>query len=163
MEFLYEPANWVAIATVLFAGLVIYLKVPGMVNAALDKRASDISTELDSARRLRDEAQALLASYQRRTAHAEKEVEEIIEQARLDAAQASREMQASLAAQAERRGKMVEEKIAQAEALAVQEVRAAAVDAAISAARTLIAARLGPEKARDLVNQSVSDLRGKLH
>ncbi len=163
MEFLYEPANWVAIATVLFAGLVIYLKVPGMVNAALDKRASDISTELDAARRLRDEAQSLLAGYQRRTANAEKEVAEIIEQARLDAAQASREMQASMAAQAERRGKMVEEKIAQAEALAVQEVRTAAVDAAISAARTLIAARLGPEKARDLVNQSVSDLRGKLH
>lgn len=163
MEAFYDPVNWVAIASVLFVGLVVYLKVPGMVAAALDNRAREIANELDGARKLREEAQALLASYQRRTAHAEKEVEEIVEMARAEAAQLSREMQASLKAQTERRGKLAEEKIAQAEAQAILEVRAAAVDAAVDAARTLIKDMLSPEKARELINQNISDLRGKLH
>lgn len=163
MDFLYDPASWVAIATVLFVAMIIYLKVPGMISEALDKRAREIADELNGARKLRDEAQALLASYQRRTAHAEREVEEIVELARAEAVQMSEEMQASLKAQAERRSKLAEEKIAHAEAQAIQEVRAAAVDAAVGAARILIADRLSAEKARDLVNQSVSDLRGKLH
>jgi len=163
MDAFYEPANWVAIATLLFVVLVVYLKVPAMVGVALDKRAKDIADELNAARQLRDEAQSLLASYQRRTANAEKEVEEIVEQAQAEAARLSVEMQASLASQAERRSKMVEEKIAQAEAQAVQEVRAAAVDAAITAARTLITSHLGPEKARELIAQSINDVRGKLH
>ncbi len=163
MDFLYDPASWVAIASILFVALIIYLKVPGMVTDALDRRAREIADELDGARKLRDEAQALLASYQRRTAHAEQEIEEIVELARAEAVQMSKEMQASLKAQAERRRKLAEEKIAHAEALAIQEVRAAAVDAAVGAARTLIAERLSAEKARELVNQSISDLRGKLH
>jgi F-type H+-transporting ATPase subunit b len=162
MDALYEPANWVAIATLLFVVLVVYLKVPGMVGAVLDARAREIADELDAARRLREEAQALLAGYQRRTANAEKEVQEIVELARAEAARLSSEMQASLAAQAERRSKMVEEKIAQAEAQAIQEVRAAAVDAAIIAARTLIGSQLSPEKARELIAQSIDDVRGKL-
>ncbi|MDO9459570.1 MAG: F0F1 ATP synthase subunit B [Alphaproteobacteria bacterium] len=163
MDYFYDPANWVAIATVLFVGVVVYLKVPAMVGEALDKRAKEIADELEAARRLRDEAQALLASYQRRTANAEKEVEEIVEQARAEAARHSRDMQAALAAQAERRSKMVEEKIAQAETQAIQEVRAAAVDAAVSAARTLISSQLNSEKERELIEQSISDVRGKLH
>lgn len=163
MDYFYDPANWVAIATVLFVGVVVYLKVPAMVGEALDKRAKEIADELEAARRLRDEAQALLASYQRRTANAEKEVEEIVEQARAEAARHSSDMQAALAAQAERRSKMVEEKIAQAETQAIQEVRAAAVDAAVSAARTLISSQLNSEKERELIEQSISDVRGKLH
>jgi F-type H+-transporting ATPase subunit b len=163
MDFLYDPASWVAIASVLFVALIIYLKVPGMITGALDKRAIEIADELDGARKLRDEAQSLLASYQRRTAHAEREVEEIVELARSEAVQMSKEMQASLKAQAERRSKLAEEKIAHAEAQAIQEVRAAAVDAAVGAARTLIANRLSAEKARELVNQSIGELRGKLH
>lgn len=163
MEFLYEPANWVAIATVLFVGLVVYLKVPGMVGEALDKRAREIAGELDAAKKLRDEAQSLLASYQRRTANVNKEVEEIVEQARAEAGRLASEMRASMKAQAERRGKMVEEKIARAEAQAVQEVRAAAADAAISAARALIGSQLSPEKARELIDRGISDVRGKLH
>ncbi len=163
MDYFYDPANWVAIATVMFVGLIVYLKVPSMVGEALDKRAREIADELNAARRLRDEAQSLLASYQRRTANAGKEVEEIVEQARAEAARMSSEMQVSLAAQAERRGKMVEEKIAQAEALAIQEVRAAAVDAAVSAARALIVSQLSPEKGRELVEKSITDVRGKLH
>lgn len=163
MDAFYEPANWVAIATLLFVVLVVYLKVPGMVGAALDARAKEIADELESARRLRDEAQSLLAGYQRRTANAEKEVEEIVELARAEAARLASEMQVSLAAQAERRSKMVEEKIAQAEAQAVQEVRAAAVDAAVAAARALISAHLNPEKSNELIAQSILDVRSKLH
>ena len=163
MDAFYEPANWVAIASLLFVALIVYLKVPAMVGAALDKRSTEISDELDAARRLRDEAQALLASYQRRTANAEKDVEEIVELARAEAVRLSSEMQLSLSAQAERRGKMVEEKIAQAEAQAIQEGRAAAVDAAISAARELIASQLSAEKGGELIAQSIADVRSKLH
>ncbi|MEQ1889230.1 MAG: F0F1 ATP synthase subunit B [Alphaproteobacteria bacterium] len=163
MDAFYEPANWVAIASLLFVALIVYLKVPAMVGVALDKRSREIADELDAARRLRDEAQALLASYQRRTANAEKEVEEIVELARAEAVRLSSEMQLSLSAQAERRGKMVEEKIAQAEAQAIQEVRAAAVDTAISAARELIASQLSAEKGGELIAQSIADVRSKLH
>ena len=163
MDFLNDPSNWVAIATLLFVAIVIYLKVPGMVAVALDKRAKDIADELSAARSLREEAQSILASYQRRTAHAEKEVEDIIEQAKSEAATLASEMQANLTAQAERRAKMVEEKIARAEASAVQEVRVAAADAAIAAARILIEQQLTPEKARALLDASIGDIRRKLH
>lgn len=163
MDFFYNPENWVAIATVLFVTLIIYLKVPALVAGALDKRAKEIADELEAARRLRDEAKSLLAAYQRRTAHVEKEVGEIVEHARTESLQLAREMQESMAAQSERRSKLVEEKIVQAQASAVQEVRTAAVDAAVSVARILIGQQLTPEKARALVEQSIADVRGKLH
>lgn len=163
MDFFYDPANWVAIATVLFVALVLYLKVPALVGGALDKRAKEISDELEAARKLRDEAKSLLATYQRRTAHVEKEVSEIVEHARVESVALAREMQESMRLQSERRSKMVEEKIAQAQAAAVQEVRTSAVDAAVSVARILISNHLTPEKAKSLIEQSIQDVRGKLH
>lgn len=163
MDFLYEPANWVAVATLLFVALVLYLKVPALVTAALDARAKAIADELDAARRLREEAQALLASYQRRTAHAQEEVQEIISRAQNEATLLAAEMKTSMAAQIERRTKLAEEKISRAEAQAIQEVRIAAADVAIAAARKLISEQLSPDRAKALVNQSIADAGAKLH
>ena len=148
MDFLYNPATWVAIATLLFVALVLYLKVPGKVGELLDARGKEIADELEAARLLREEAQALLASYQRRTANAEQE---------------AAEMKANMEETVARRTAMVEEKIAQAEAQAVQEVRALAVDIAIAASRKVIAENLSADKARTLVDRSIADISGKLH
>lgn len=163
MDFLYDPATWVAVATILFVVLVLYLKVPGKIGEALDSRANEISDELEQARLLREEAQALLANYQRRTANAEQEAEDIIERARTEAEQLAAEMKASMEEQVARRTKLAEDKIAQAEAQAVQEVRASAVDVAISASRKVISDSLSADKAQELVARSITDVSNKLH
>ena len=163
MDFLYDPATWVAVATILFVVLVLYLKVPGKIGEALDSRAKEISDELEQARLLREEAQALLANYQRRTANAEQEAEDIIERARTEAEQLAAEMKASMEEQVARRTKLAEDKIAQAEAQAVQEVRASAVDVAISASRKVISDSLSADKAQELVARSITDVSNKLH
>ncbi len=163
MEFLYNPVHWVAIATALFVVLVVYLKVPAMVTGALDARAKLIADELDAARKLREEGQALLASYQRRTANAQAEVQEIITRAQSEAASLAAEMKADMAAQFERRTKLAEEKIARAEVQAMQEVRSIAADVAIAAARKLITEQLGADKAKALVAKSIADAGVKLH
>jgi len=163
MEFLYNPVHWVAVATGLFVALVLYLKVPAMIAAALDARAKVIAGELDAARRLAEEAQALLAAYQRRTANAQAEIQEILAHAQAETHALAQEMQAVMAAQVEYRGKLAEEKIARAEAQAVYEVRAMAAEVAIAAARQLITARLTPEKASALVAQGIKDVGEKLH
>ncbi len=163
MDFLYDPATWVAIATFLFVALVLYLKVPGKVGGVLDARSKEIADELEAARLLREEAQALLASYQRRTANAEQEAQEIVERAQREAEQLAAEMKANMEETVARRTAMVEEKIAQAEAQAVQEVRALAVDVAIAASRKVIAENLSADRARTLVDRSIADIGGKLH
>jgi len=163
MEFLYSPTHWVAFATLLFVVLVVYLKVPAMVTGALDARAKLIADELDAARKLREEGQALLASYQRRTANAQAEVQEIITRAQAEAASLAVEMKADMAAQFERRTKLAEEKIARAEVQAMQEVRGIAADVAIAAARKLITEQLSADKARTIVAQSIADAGVKLH
>ena len=163
MDFLYDPGTWVAIATLLFVVLVLYLKVPGKVGELLDARGKEIADELEAARLLREEAQALLASYQRRTANAEQEAQDIVERARREAEQLAAEMKANMEETVARRTAMVEEKIAQAEAQAVQEVRALAVDIAIAASRKVIAENLSADKARTLVDRSIVDISGKLH
>lgn len=162
MDFLYNPANWVAVATLLFVALVLYLKAPAMITAALDARAKAIADSLDSARLLREEGQALLAGYQRRTAHVQDEVKEIVSRAQNEAALLAAEMKTAMVAQFERRTKLAEEKIARAEAQAIQEVRAIAADVAIAAARKLITEQLTPERARALVTQSIAAAGVKL-
>ena len=81
-----DAAFWALVALVIFLGIVIYLKVPGMINKSLDERAERIRNELDEARRLREEAQQLLAEYQRKRKDAEKEAGELIAAAEHEAA-----------------------------------------------------------------------------
>jgi F-type H+-transporting ATPase subunit b len=154
---------WVAVAFFIFVGLMIYMKVPGMVTKALDDRADAIRKDLDAARKLREEAQDLLADYQAKQRQAEAEAQRIIEDARREAeamkAEGDRTLQESLA----RRTRIAEEKIARAEAQAVAEVRAIAVEAATAAAERIVKDKVATGLGSTIVDQSIRDLRGKLN
>jgi F-type H+-transporting ATPase subunit b len=163
VELLQNPEFWVAVGFVIVIGLMLYLGLPAMIAKMLDARAKSIEAELGEAARLRAEAEALLADYKRRAAGAEAEAAEIVTNARIDAERLANEMRAALAAQIERRGKQAQEKIAQAEAAAMAEIRALAADAAAGAAEKIIAARMDATRASALVTQSLNDLGNKLN
>lgn len=160
---LQDPTFWVAVALFGFLGLLVYYGVPGLIGKALDDRADGIRRELDEARRLREEAQALLDDYQRKTREAETEAKAIIDQARREAEALAAETRRSLTEQLERRTRLAEDKIARAEAQAAGEVRAAAVDAAIAAAEKQIQAKVTPDLAGQLADQGIRELKGKLN
>ncbi|MEM7774615.1 MAG: F0F1 ATP synthase subunit B [Pseudomonadota bacterium] len=149
---------WVAMSFVCFVLILVYYRVPGLITGALDKRADAIRRELDDARKLREEAQALLADYQRRAAQAETEANEIVVRAEADAKKLAEETRQALAASLERRTRLAEEKIARAEAQAIHDVRSAAVDRAVLAAEKILKAKsTGPDGDR-LVSDSIKAL-----
>lgn len=159
----HNPELWVGLAFFAFLGLLAYLKVPGMLSKALDERAQGIRKDLDDARRLREEAQALLADYRRKQREADDEAKAIIEQAQREAEALKAEMQKNLKETLDRRMRAAEEKIARAETQAVAEVRAAAVDAAIGAAERVLRAKVTGAEAAGIVEQSIRDLKGRLN
>jgi len=154
---------WVAVAFVAFLAILVYYKVPKLIAKALDDRADAIRKELDEARRLREEAQTLLADYQKRHRNVGQEAEAIVDQARRETEAFAHETRASLKDALERRTKLAEDKIARAEAEAVREVRSVAIDAAVAAAQALIAAKLTPDRAEKLVSESIDTLKSKLN
>lgn len=160
---LYSAEFWVAVSFVIFVGILVYMKVPAMLAKTLDERSEAIRKELDGARRLREEAQDLLADYQRKQREAEVEARQIIEDARREAgalkAEGERSMQEALA----RRMRLAEDKIARAEAQAMAEVRAAAVEAATTAAERIVQGKVAGGLGTSLVDQSIRDLRSKLN
>jgi F-type H+-transporting ATPase subunit b len=160
---LYSPEFWVAVSFVVFVGILVKLGVPALITKALDDRADTVRKELDQARRLREEAQDLLADYQRKQRAADDEAKAIIEEARREAEAMKAESARSLKEQLERRTRLAEEKIARAEAQAVSEVRAAAVDVAMSTAERLIAEKLAADGGAELMSRSIRDLKGKLN
>ena len=163
MEFLNDPEVWVAVGFVLFLGILLWQRVPAMVGASLDARSAAIKRELEDARRLRSEAEALLAEYQQKRERAEQEAGIIVSEAKAEAERYALEARASLKAQIERRSRQAEEKIAQAEAQAIAEVRALAADAAVAAAEKLIAARLDDKRSADLIKRSLREIPSKLN
>ncbi len=160
---LANPAFWVAVSFFGFLGLVLYYKVPALVGTMLDDRADRIRAELDEARRLREEAQALLADYQKKREAAEEEAKAIVEQARREADSLAAETRKGLIETLERRSKLAEDKIARAEAQALAEVRSIAVDTAIAAAERILQGQVAPASGAVLVDQSIRDLKGKLN
>ena len=157
-----DPAFWVAVAFVIFAAFMLW-KVSSKITDALDGRAAGISKELDDAAALREEAQALLASYQRKQRDALAEADDIVAQAKVEAERLAAEAEVALEAEIKRRTDMALEKITQAEAQVVQEVRNTAIDVAIKAAGSLIKDNIDEAKAANLINQSIGDIEGKLH
>lgn len=159
---LNDPTFWVAIAFFVFAGLMIW-KARKPVLDGIDARAERIKAELDEAQRLREEAQKTLAEYKRRQRDAAKETEDVLASARHEAEllrkQAADDLQQTLA----RREKAALEKIAQAEAQAVQDVRAQAVDIAIAATGKLLSESVDPSRDQAMVDQAIKDLGQKLH
>ncbi len=163
MGLLLDPVFWVGLCFGVFLLLLVYKKVPATVAAALDDRAEQIRNELDEARRLREEAQALLADYERKQRGAEKEAESIITLAKEEAEALAAETRQNLKDSLERRARIAEDKIARAEEQALGEVRAAAVNVAISAAEQIISNKMTAAASKKLVDQSIKDLKAKLN
>ena len=163
MEILKEPELYVAIGFLLVIGLLLYVGVPKMVASMLDARALTIKAELDEARRLREEAQGLLAGYKQKAAGAEAEAAAIVTEARAEAERFAAESRAALTVQIERRAQLAQDKIAQAEAAAMAEIRTLAADAAAAAAEKIIAARMDEKRAAALIDGSIKGLAAKLN
>lgn len=158
-----NPLFWILVAFLAFLALILYFRVPAALGKMLDDRADAIRKELDEARKLREDAQALLADYQRKAREAETEARTIIDQAKREAEALAVEARKALAESVERRSKLAEEKIARAETQALSEVRATAVETAVSAAHELLKTRAGGSVGDALISQSINDLRGKLN
>jgi F-type H+-transporting ATPase subunit b len=160
--FLRDPEFWVLIAA-LIALAVVWKPAKRSLIGGLDARAQRIRGELDEARNLRDEAQRMLAEYQRRQRDATNEAEQIIEHARAEAERIAREGARTLDLALERRRCLAEERIAQAQAAAVAEIRALAVDIAIAAAREVIVEELDEHRAAALIDGAIAALPQQLH
>jgi F-type H+-transporting ATPase subunit b len=159
----FEPEFWVAVAFVLLMILFAYLGIHKTVLKALDNRAERIKAELDDARRIKDEAAKLLADYRGRRASAEREAEEIISNARAEAERIAADAKAKMEDFVARRTKTAESKIALAEAQAVADVRAAAADAAVTAATTILSQSVKGPVADDLLTKGIAEVRSKLN
>lgn len=154
---------WALAALVIFIGLLVYLKVPAKISAALDGRADTISQSLADAARLREEAQALLAEYKDKTRNAEAEAAAIVAEAKAEADRMTAEATKALEEMIARRTRTAEAKIAQAEAQAIAEVRARAADVAIAAAGTILAAKVKDGAGADLIASGIGEVRSKLN
>ena len=154
---------WVAVAFAIFLAVLAKLGVHRMILAALDARSARIKTELDEARRVRDEAQALLAAYQRKRAEADREADAILDAAKEEAERLAAEAKAKVEEFVVRRTKMAETKIAQAEAQALADVRAAAAEAAVGAAERILAETTKGKVGENLIAQGIRDLKAKLN
>ena len=158
-----EPEFWVAIAFVILMMVFAWLGVHRTVLTALDHRAQRIKAELDDARRLKDEAAKVLAEYQARRASAEREAQEIVTNARAEAERIAAEARTRMEDFVARRTKTAENKIALAEAQAVADVRAAAAEAAVAAASTVLSQSVKGPVADDLLTKGIAEVKAKLN
>ena len=154
---------WAFVALMLFLALMVYIKMPGWLGQQLDKRADDIRKELDEARRLREEAQGVLADYERKRKEAENEAVEIRKAAERDAATFLEEAKAKAEEYVARRQQIAEQKIRQAETDAANEVRSSAVDLAIAAAGRLLADKTDAKTVNALFKSSIDELKTRMN
>jgi F-type H+-transporting ATPase subunit b len=159
----YEAEFWVAIAFVILMGVFAYFGVHRTLLKALDHRSERIKAELDDARRLKEEAAKLVAEYQARRATAEREAVEIIASAKAEAERIAAEAKVKMEDFVVRRTKSAESKIALAEAQALADVRAAAAEAAVTAAARILSQSVKGEVADDLLSKSIAEVRQKMN
>ena len=160
---MFEAEFWVAVSFVIFVGVLGYFGVHKLLVKSLDDRRDRIKAELDDARRLKAEAEALLASYRSKQHEAEQEAQAIVSSAKAEAERLAAEAETKLEEFVIRRTKMAEGKIAQAEAQALADVRSAAAEAAVTAAETILARTVKDKVADDLIAKGIADLKGKLN
>ena len=158
-----EPEFWVAVAFVILMAVFAYVGVHRTVITALDHRSARIRAELDDARRLKDEAATLLAEYKTKRASAEREAEDIISAAKAEAERIAAEAKTKMEDFVTRRTKTAESKIALAEAQAMADVRAAAADAAVTAATTILAQSVKGPVGDDLLAKGIAEVKAKLN
>lgn len=162
-EPLKEAENWVAIGFLCFLGLLGYIGAHRKIIEMLDARRGKVKTELDAARRLREEAQALLAEFERKGHEAEAEAAAILAGAKAEAERMATEAKTRAEEFVARRTKMAETKIAQAESQALADVRSAAAEAAVAAAEKILAAAAKGKVAEDLLNAGIADVKQKFN
>jgi F-type H+-transporting ATPase subunit b len=161
MEF-FDNTFWATVCLVAFAGLTIYFGLPRIIAKMLDSKIAAIAAELEAAKRLRAEAEALLVEYEQKRVSAEAEAAGIISAAQEDAKRITAESSAALAELVARRTKAVEGKIAQAEAQAIAEVRARSADIAVEAARVVLAKQVQAD-GTELVDKAIKDVASRLN
>ncbi len=162
MEFLQEPEVWVAVGLLVLIAVLVRAKVPGMALKALDARAVKIQAELDEATRLREEAEALLASIKIQREEGEQLAAEMLANAEEETKRIAADAFAKLEDQIKRRHLMAERKIANAEAQAAAEVKAAAADLAAQIAEQALAARLAGLSSDPLIDRALGQIGDKL-
>jgi F-type H+-transporting ATPase subunit b len=162
MELLLDSHFWVAIAFLVFVGVLVAAGVHKLVLKALDDAGAKVQAQLDEAEGLRREAQDLLAQVKAQKEASDKLAAEILANAQEEAERLQAEAKTKLAEQIERRAAMAERKIAQAEAQAEAEVRAAAAELAAQMAEQVLVTRLAGAKSDPLVDRAISQLAGKL-
>jgi F-type H+-transporting ATPase subunit b len=148
----------ISIAMIVVLLVLVWQKVPGAIGRALDKKIDSIRGQLAEAESLRKEAEELKAEYAAKAAAAEQEAATMIERARHEAEGLIEKARVDADALVERRGRMAEEKIAAEEREAVQQLRAAAADAATRAAARLIAERVDAKTDSALIDSAINDL-----
>lgn len=153
----------VLIAFLLFVGLLIYLKVPGKLSGMLDERANGIQSELDEARSLREEAQSILAEYERKQKEVQNQADQIILHAKEEAKNAAAAAKDNLKASIKRRLASAEDQILSAQTAAVKEVKDTAVIVAIAAAKDVISSGMNVSHANELIETAIKDTNGKFH
>src|SRR6185312_13759755 len=158
-----EAETWVAIAFLILMGIFAYVGVHRTVLTALDHRRDRIKAELDEARRLKDEAAKLLADYKARHASAEREAQDIVTAAKAEAERIAAEAKIKMEDFVARRTKTAESKIALAETQAIADVRAAAANAAVAAASTILSQSVKGQVADDLLTKGITEVRAKLN
>lgn len=161
-SFWVTPEFWVLVAFVLLIGMV-GSKVARTIAAGLDSRAESIRARVEEAEKLRDEAQELLASYQRKQNEAAEETKRLVEKAQAEAEKLSERAAENLGRSLKRREQLAMDRIAHAEATAIKEVRSVAVDVALEATRRILADNLPDDKADSLIDDAIKELPGKLH
>ena len=153
----------VLLGFLLFIGVLFYFKIPDLLGGLLDKRAEGIRDELDEAKALREEAQTLLASYERKQKEVQEQADRIVEAARKDAVLAADQAKEDLKASIARRLAAAQDQLASAEAGAVKEVRDTAVTVAIAAANDVIAKQMTAKNGAALIDDAISEVSSKLH
>jgi F-type H+-transporting ATPase subunit b len=160
---MFEAEFWVAIAFLILMGVFGYFGVHRTILTALDHRRDRIQKELDDARRLKDEAVKLVEEYRARRASAEREAQDIVTSAKAEAERIAAEAKVKMEDFVARRTKTAENKIAQAETQAIADVRAAAAEAAVTAASSIMAQSVKGSVADDLIAKGIQDVRSKLN
>ncbi|SRR6185312_13491519 len=158
-----DATFWATVALFIFLAVILYVKVPAMISKTLDVRADRIRNELEDARRLREEAQQLLAEFQRKRKEAEKDAADIVEAAKHEAELLVSEARKKTEEYVSRRAAMAEQKIGQAERDAINEVRSSAVDLAVEAARVVLASKVDAKAGADLFKASLNEVKAKLN
>ena len=153
----------VLLSFLMFVAVIVKFGVPGMLTGLLDKRAEGIQADLDEARKLREEAQTLLGSYERKHEEMKEQAERIVAHAKTEAEEAAEQAKIDLKASIERRLQAAKDQITSAEASAVKEVRDRAIMIAVGAAGDVIAKKMTADDANVLIDAAIADVEAKLH